>query len=168
MPLISIRIPREMLEALKEIADQYGIDVSKVIRCMLEFGLYVSRRIDVISPEIRIRLLGELLREARRREEEAYRAYKSALRSNEYLTRDHDFEEFDDGTIHRKKRHERLREIAERSVEDKEALEGLLNTRYYWANRIKKLARELNEQLKQLGAAKELHELLGDRDGQAS
>jgi len=168
MPIISIRIPKEMLEVLKEIANEYGVDVSKVIRCMLEFGLYVSRHIDLIAPEIRIRLLGELLREARRREEEAYRAYKSALRSNEYLTHDHDFEELDDGTVYRKRRHERLREIAERSVEDKEALEGLLNTRYYWANKIKKLARELNEQLKQLGAAKELHELLKDRAGQAS
>jgi len=157
---LSLRVSNDCFNALREIARAYNVDVSTVLRCLIENGLEILKHdVNKLNVNIRLKILNALLDEYRRREEQAYKAYKSVLRSNEYLVKDKDYQVLDDGTVKKKGRYERLLEMVERDGETREDIESLLNLRRFYAEKIKETARTMKKLLQELGHYKKFEEL---------
>jgi predicted DNA-binding ribbon-helix-helix protein len=153
---LSVRLPQDEYRVLRKIAEAYGVNLSDLVRCILKVGLEILQNdTERLNPYIRLEILNVLIDEDRKRERIHYEVYKSALRSNEYLTNDDEAEVLDDGTIKKKTRKERIHQIARRD----QRIIDLLNSRKFYAERLKEWGKRIGEILKELGEYKELDEL---------
>jgi hypothetical protein len=156
MRKLSVRIPNDAYGVLQKIAEAYGVNVSDLVRCILKVGLEILQNdTERLNPYIRLEILNVLIDEDRKRERIHYEAYKTVLRSNEYLTGDDDVEILDNGTVRKKTRRERIRQIAGKD----QRITDLLNVRRFYAEKVKEWGKRAGEILKQLGEYKELDEL---------
>jgi hypothetical protein len=155
-------LARLVEEFSKAVSNESGkeVTVSEVLRTFLELSLSSFLGVDpILGDELRLAFLTKLLGHYSKLENECYTAYKSYLRSNEYIIKDHE-ETLDDGSRVRKDRYTRLEEIASQSDEEKrEALLAILNLRYYYARKIGETALEIKEILKKQGQFLSLEEL---------
>jgi predicted DNA-binding ribbon-helix-helix protein len=153
---LSIRIPNDAYRTLQKIAEAYGVSISDLVRCILKVGLEILENDEErLNPYIRLEILNVLIDEDRRRERLYYEVYKSALRSNEYLTSDDESVVLDNGTIKKKTRKERIHQIAGKD----QRIIDLLNCRRFYAEKLKERGKKIGEILKQLGEYRELSEL---------
>jgi predicted DNA-binding ribbon-helix-helix protein len=156
MRRLSVRIPNDAYGVLQKIAEAYGVNVSDLVRCILKVGLEILQNdTERLNPYIRLEILNVLIDEDRKKEKLYYEAYKSALRSNEYLTTDDETEVLNDGTIKKKTRRERIHQIAGKD----QRIIDLLNCRRFYAEKLKERGKKIGEILKQLGEYRELDEL---------
>jgi hypothetical protein len=150
---LSVRIPNDEYRTLRRVAEAYGVNLSDLARCILKVGLEIlANDEERLNPYIRLEILSVLIDEDRKKERLYYEAYKSALRSNEYLTKDDETEVFDNGTIKKKTRKERIRQITEKD----QRIADLLNIRRFYAEKVKEWGKRVGEILKQLGEYREL------------
>jgi predicted DNA-binding ribbon-helix-helix protein len=153
---LSVRLPQDEYRVLRKIAEAYGVNLSDLVRCILKVGLEILQNdTEKLNPYIRLEILNVLIDQDRKRERIHYEAYKAALRSNEYLTSDDETEVLDDSTIKKKTRRERIHQIAGRD----QRIVDLLNSRKFYAERLKEWGKRIGEILKELGEYKELNEL---------
>lgn len=162
--ILHFRCEREVAEVLEELAKHYGVSLNKLLYTMAMFWLEFLRRVDDEGGEkfdttLRHSLLSVLLDIYRKREEASYRAFKSMLRSNEYLTSDGDRIVLDDGTEKRISRAERIKNMLE-DPEKREFIEAALNERRYWAEKIKEVFKAKGQLLRKLGEYRTAEELV--------
>jgi len=144
---IFLRLPRELAEAIENIAEEVGLGRTTIIKLLLTKGLKETPTNEELPTECRLKAIDALIEELKKEEEKVRRTWKQLLRSSPkaYLLRNIDLSYYHGDP----RKIERLSQLI-KDPKLKDALEVLINRFDYITEQITELLitqRELIQKL---------------------